>query len=208
MSDGKLEQVNGCPRALLLMMGNILEHAKAHATEQIDDAQYETLLEDARYMLYSWNSSSASYPDDNPRWLAVAEAFRHACILHTSRLLDAAQPAEAPVIQQSVTAILDAVAEIPSDCYLLELLVMPLFMAGTDTLSAHSRHYILLRLDQIKCKAGFGNPLPNSLLESVWEARANQPKKEHTNIPWMQFVSVIYEKACSCCVANWQRLRK
>lgn len=128
------------------------------------------------------------YTKDDPRWQAVAEAFRHACILHTCRLLDVTQPAESPVIQQSVTAILDAVSEITADCPLLELLVMPLFMAGADALSPHSRHYVLLRLDHIKSRAGFGNPLPNKLLHSVWEARANQLKKDRSNIPWMSFV--------------------
>jgi len=191
LSDIKFEQVNGCPRALFLIMGGVLEHAKAHAAGQMEDAQFEVLLEAARQNLYSWRSTSFSYPSDDSRWFAVAEAFRHACILHTSRLLDATQPAEAPIIQQSVTAILDAAAEIPPDCYLLELLVMPLFIAGTDTLSAHARHYVLLRLEHIKFRAGFGNPLPNSLLQSVWDARANQPKKEHENIPWMRFVSVV-----------------
>lgn len=207
LSDIKFEQVNGCPRALFLIMGSVLEHAKAHSAGQIADAQYETLLEAARQSLYSWRTTSFSYPSDDSRWYAVAEAFRHACILHTSRLLDATQPAEAPNIQQSVTAILDAAAEIPSDCYLQELLVMPLFIAGTDTLSAHARHYVLLRLEHIKLRAGFGNPLPNSLLKSVWDARANQPKKDHGNIPWMRFVSIV-KRERSFYLANLYRQGK
>lgn len=136
----------------------------------------------------SWRFTNDTYPNDDPHWRAVAEAFRHACILHTLRLLDVSQPAETPVIQKSVTAILDAVAEIPPDYYLLELLVMPLFMAGTDALSPYSRHYVLLRLDHITARAGFANQLPYKLLHKVWDARANQLKKDHSNIPWMSFV--------------------
>ena len=161
-------------------------------------------LEAARQSLYSWRTTRFLYPSNDSRWLAVAEAFRHACILHTSRLLDATQPAEAPVIQQSVTAILDAAAEIPPDCYLIELLVMPLFIAGADTLSAHARHYVLLRLEHVKCRAGFGNSLTNSLLKSVWDARANQPKKDHKNISWTRFVSIMKRKS-SFYLANLYR---
>lgn len=197
MSDIKFERVNGCPRELFLIIGNVLEHAKAHATGDMDSAHYERLLEAAQHSLNTWRLNDL-YPKDDTRWRAVAEAFRHACILHTSRLLDVTQAAEAPVIQQSVTAILDAVAEIPADCYLLELLVMPLFMAGTDALSPHSRHYVLLRLEHIKTRAGFGNQLTNKLLHNVWDARANQSKKDRSNIPWMSFVGHPYAGLGSC----------
>lgn len=191
LSDMKFEQVNGCPRELFLLMGNILEHAKAHSLGELHDSQYKWQLQDARFKLHAWEVNDGNYPDDDQRWTAVAEAFRHACILHTSRLIDVDQPAEAAIIQSSVTAILDSVAEIPADCYLLELLVMPLFMAGADALSRHARHYILLRLDNIKSMAGVGNVLTRCLLKSVWDARANQEKHECRNIPWMWFVRFV-----------------
>jgi hypothetical protein len=137
------------------MIGTVLEHAKAHETGYIDTPQYERLLNATRYDLHTWRLSPGVYPNDHSRWPAIAEAFRHACILYTSRLLDMYQPAEATMIQTSVTAILDAVAEIPPDCHLIELLVMPLFMAGTDALSSYDRHYVLLRFEHIKVRAGF-----------------------------------------------------
>ncbi|CAG8113250.1 unnamed protein product [Penicillium salamii] len=182
------EQVNGCPRKLFLLMGKILEHGKAHSAGKLDDLQFTRLLENARFQLYSWNANDGKYPDNDKRWIAVAEAFRHACILYTSRLIDMTQPAEAVIIQTSVTAILDYVAEIPADCYLLELLVMPLFIAGADALSPHARHYVIMRLDNIKAMAGVGNDLIRTLLQSVWDARANQKKHDRSNIPWMWFV--------------------
>lgn len=172
-------------------MGNILDHGKAHSLGKLDDQQYKRLLEDARFMLHSWDVNDGSYPDDDQRWMAIAEAFRHACILHTSRLIDVEQPAEAAIIQSSVSAILDAVAEIPVDCYLLELLVMPLFMAGADALSRHARHYVLIRLDNIKSMAGVGNSLIRALLKSVWDARESKKKHDCRNIPWMWFVRFL-----------------
>ncbi|KAJ5317143.1 hypothetical protein N7508_001651 [Penicillium antarcticum] len=187
LSDLKFEQVNGCPRELFLIIGTVMEHAKAHEAGHMDTLQYERFLNAARDELHAWRLSPGIYPSDHSRWPAVAEAFRHACILHTSRLLDVYQPAEATMIQISVTAILDAIAEIPPGCHLIELLVMPLFMAGTDALSSYARHYVLLRFDHIKARAGFGHPAPLSLLQSVWDARGSQIKDDNRNVPWMSF---------------------
>ncbi|KAJ6188779.1 hypothetical protein N7519_003687 [Penicillium mononematosum] len=187
LSDLKFERVNGCPREIFLITGNVIEYAKAHATGKMETAEYERLLNACRYELYSWRLKPDRYPNDNPRWPAVAEAFRHACILHTSRLLDMAQPAEAPIIQNSVTAILDSLAEIPADCRLIELVVMPIFMAGTDALSPYARHYVLLRFDHIRSHGGVTSQMSVSLLKSVWDARGRQAKHDSSNIPWVWF---------------------
>jgi len=189
--DFKFERVNGCPRALFLIMGKVMEHAKSHAMGRSTKSEFESSLSSCRYELYSWNLPPDGYPNDDPRWPAVAEAFRHACILHTSRLLDVGQPAEAPIIQTSVTAILDAVAEIPADCRLIELLVMPLFMAGADALSSYARHYVLLRFDHVKDHGGLANQVPISLLETVWDGRGRQSKHDSSNVYWAWFVSFI-----------------
>lgn len=189
LSDLKFERVNGCPRDMFLIMGNVIEHAKAHAMGKIETPEYERLLNAYRYELYSWRLKTDRYPNDDPRWPAVAEAFRHACILHTSRLLDETQPAEAPMIQNSVTAILDSLAEIPAECRLIELVVMPLFMAGADALSPYARHYVLLRFDHIRAHGGVGNHVSISLLKSVWDGRGRQAKHDNSNIPWWRFVS-------------------
>jgi hypothetical protein len=195
LSDLKFERVNGCPRELFLIMGNILEHAKAHATGKIETPEFERLLSACRYQLYSWCLNPDSYPSDDSRWPAVAEAFRHACILHTSRLLDVAQPAEAPIIQNSVTAILDSLADIPAECSLIELVVMPLFMAGADALSPHARHYVLLRLDHVRVHGGLGNETAISLLRSVWDARGKQAKNDCSNVHWVLFVSCLLDES-------------
>ncbi|KAJ5427867.1 hypothetical protein N7491_008309 [Penicillium cf. griseofulvum] len=177
LSDLKFERVNGCPREMFL----------AHAMGTITTPEYERLLHACRNEFYSWRLKTNSYPNDNPRWHAVAEAFRHACILHTSRLLDVTQPAEAPMIQNSVTAILDSLANIPADCRLIELMVMPLFMAGVDALSRFARHYILLRFDHIRAHGGVSNHMSVVLLKAVWDARGRQAKHDSSNISWVWF---------------------
>ncbi|OQE47209.1 hypothetical protein PENCOP_c001G08956 [Penicillium coprophilum] len=187
LSDLKFEQVNGCPREMFLVMGNVIEYAKAHAMGKMATTEYERHLNICRNEFYSWRLRTDRYPNDDPRWPAVAEAFRHACILHTSRLLDVTEPAEAPIIQNSVTAILDSLAEIPADCRLIELVVMPLFMAGADALSPYARHYVLLRFDHIRAHGGVSNHMSISLLKSVWDGRGRQRKNDSSNIPWIWF---------------------
>jgi hypothetical protein len=104
------------------------------------------------------------------------------------RLLDPSRPAHDLEIQELVTELLDAIAEVPASSPLLELLVMPLFIAGADALAKHSRYYVIFRLDEIKARSGFSNPAPKDILRKVWDARAMQDPEDDTNVPWMRFV--------------------
>lgn len=189
LSDHKLEKVNGCPRDMMLLISDALERAKDFAEWKIGRDEHDRAIRATIRRLYSWNSLRFVYPEEDHRWVSVAEAFRHACILRALRLLDHTMSAEEPEIQESVTAILDAAAEIDGDCCLIELMVLPLFMAGADCLSAHSRHYILLRFEEIKGRSGFVNAAPSDLLSKVWAERSRKPRSDHSNIPWMSFVS-------------------
>ncbi|OQD76495.1 hypothetical protein PENDEC_c004G02412 [Penicillium decumbens] len=185
LCDLRFESVNGCPREIVLMIGEILEQAKAHTGGSLEATEYEKSLHKLVRKLYLWDSSRCFYPSDDPLWLSVAGAFRHACILRTWRLLDATKSADEAHIQKSVTSILDSLANIPGSSPLIELLVMPLFMAGADCLSPHSRHYILLRLEEINGRSEMGIAAPRTLLEKVWHARAQRPKHDQSNVPWM-----------------------
>ncbi|KAJ5750478.1 hypothetical protein N7533_007506 [Penicillium manginii] len=190
LSTSKFEQVNGCPRELFLEVGDALEYAKARQVQNMDFSEYKELLMGVYLSINLWKLPNSNLPDDGSNWGAVYESFRHAFLLYTSRLLSPEQPAELPIIRESVEAVLDAVSEIPSS--LIDLAIFPLFIAGTDTLSLHSRHYIILRLDAIRSVAGFSNDLPKMLLRQVWEARGNQPKWDSRNILWTSFVNIIF----------------
>lgn len=193
LCDLRFEAVNGCPRELSLIIGEVLDNAKAHTIGSLHTQEYTNNLHALLGNLYRWDSSRSFYPDDNPLWLSIAESFRHACILRTRRLLDVTEPASEPHIQESVVAILDSVANVPGSSPLIELLVLPLFMSGADCISRHSCHYILLRLAEIKGRSEMvgGITAPQTLLEKVWNARRQQSKHEAKNVPWMQFVSFI-----------------
>ncbi|CEL00662.1 hypothetical protein ASPCAL00260 [Aspergillus calidoustus] len=193
LSTPKFEQVNGCPRDLFLMVGDALEYAKSRAMGRIDRRQYKQLLLGVQLRMYAWPLSDWAFPDggdggdgDNRNcWAAVGESFRHAFILYTSRMLAPERPAEAAVIQDSVTAILDAVSGIHTGP--IELVILPLFIAGADCISRHSRHYVILRLDGISAISGFSTELPKMLLRQVWDARSRQAKREGENILWTAF---------------------
>ncbi|KAL1855547.1 hypothetical protein Plec18170_004268 [Paecilomyces lecythidis] len=179
--------VNGCPRAIFAIIGRAFDYAKAYSLGEIGQHDYQNELQTAKQELYMWRMDRDVYPSEDRRWQFVADAFRHACILRILRLSDQYQPVEHPEIQRSVTAILDAVAEIPSDCPLLELLVLPLFMAGADAISPFARHYVSIRIEDIKGRSHFQNPMPKDLLRKVWDARAGRDANDNRNVPWMAF---------------------
>lgn len=188
LSTPRFEQVNGCPRDLFLMIGEALECAKSYALSRTDQDEYRRLVTDIHLRINAWQLPDWGSPEKQRQWDAVGEGFRHALLIYTARLVSPEQPAEASSIQESVTAVLDAVSQMSSP--VLEVMIMPLFIAGTDALSLYSRHYVLLRLDSIRHTGGFSNDLPKGLLRQVWEARGNQPKHDLRNILWTSFVSL------------------
>ncbi|KAE8372406.1 C6 zinc finger domain protein [Aspergillus bertholletiae] len=186
-SENTFEMVNGCPREVFLIIGGILEKSKEHTLGWLTWDEYQIAMLVAKHKLYSWDSKEKIYPSTDSRWLAVAEAFRYACILHILRLLDESRSAKSPEIQDCVARILDATSTISSDCPLIELLILPLFMAGADCLAPHSRYYILSRFKEIEGRSEIRNPVPRDLLEKVWAARAAQLPDEEKNISWTSF---------------------
>ncbi|KAA8650960.1 uncharacterized protein ATNIH1004_003651 [Aspergillus tanneri] len=187
-SDLKFELVNGCPRDVFLIIGGVMEKAKEYALGWLTWDEYQIALLLAKHKLYSWDRKGASYPNSDSRWMAAAEAFQFSCILRIYRLLDPLKSANSPEIQDCVTRILDATAQIPKDCSILELLILPLFMAGTDSLSTHSQYYILARLNEIERRSEFRNPVPRDLLKKVWDARVALTSEEDRNVSWTEFV--------------------
>ncbi|KAM0095637.1 hypothetical protein ACP6JD_000749 [Aspergillus fumigatus] len=186
-TDEKFELVNGCPREIFLVIGAALEKAKEYNLGWLSWDEYQVALQSAKHKLYSFDRTARTYPSSDPRWMSTAEAFQYACILRILRLLDPLQQPQSNEIQECVARILDATARIPSDCCLLELLVFPLFMGGSDALSPHSQYYVIARLNEIERRSEFRNPVPRELLEKVWAARAAQAPGDDQNISWTTF---------------------
>ncbi|PLB35598.1 uncharacterized protein BDW47DRAFT_119397 [Aspergillus candidus] len=181
------EMVNGCPREIFLIISGVLEKAKEHSMGWLPWDEYQVGLLLAKHKLYSWDPKGRRYPTSDPRWIYVAEAFQHACLLRLLRLIDHAKPAQSADIQECVAKVLDSTAKIPRDSSLLELLVLPFFMAGTDCLPAHSQYYVLSRFAEIERRSEFCNPVPAHVLRRVWDARASQDGNDNANIDWTTF---------------------
>jgi hypothetical protein len=188
-TDEMFELVNGCPREIFLVIGAALEKAKEYNLGWLSWDEYQVALQSAKHKLYSFDRTARTYPSSDPRWMSTAEAFQYACILRILRLLNPLQQSRSNEIQECVARILDATARIPSDCCLLELLVFPLFMGGSEALSPHSQYYVIARLSEIERRSEFRNPVPRELLEKVWAARAAQASGDDRNISWTTFVS-------------------
>ncbi|KAH8704858.1 fungal-specific transcription factor domain-containing protein [Talaromyces proteolyticus] len=188
LGDLKFEAVNGCPKDLALLIGELLEHAKANASGSLGVERYKEILQSSIQKLCVWDSSNCQYPDNNPLWIHVGDAFRHTCMLRALRLLDVTESAEASRIQTSVTAILNAVSKIPKESPLIELMILPIFMAGVDCIVPYSQHYIVLRIAEIKARSEMSNAAPIQLLNKVWHEREKNSQTPHSNIPWMSFV--------------------
>jgi hypothetical protein len=187
----RFELVNGCPREIFLIIGAVLDKAKEYKMGWTSDEDFRSTLMSAKFELHAWDPKDKTYPSSDPRWISVAIAFQYACILHVHRLLDPSQPASSPEIQAAVVKTLDATAEIPSECSLIELLILPLFMAGADSLSRHSQYYVLSRFREIERRSEMRNPVPADLLKQVWAAREAETSAagHEGNISWRDFVS-------------------
>ena len=198
------ESVVGCPREIFEITGVGMARAKEFKLGQIEHEPLEETLVQCERRLREWDGKrTTSYPSPDPDWPYVAEAFRHACILRMIRYVDTWATADDPKIQASVSAILDACSGIGPASPLLKRLLLPLFMAGADSLSWHQRHYVLIRIHDISNQTGFRNPTAIGLLHKVWSARAAQAEDDRTNVPWMEFVGSKSKIFFVSKMANW-----
>lgn len=188
-SNNHFERVNGIPRSMFLIIADVCWSNKLHSEGSMQSEDFITKLEHALETLRNVDFIEEDrYPIDTPYWKLVPEAFRHACILHVLRVLDPFRPCHDNEIQLHVTAVLETTAEISNENPLIELLVMPLFIAGTDTIQKHSRHYVQERIGIIWARSGLANSTPKNLLYKVWETRDNQDPDDDRYISWTEFV--------------------
>jgi hypothetical protein len=94
-----------------------------------------------------------------------------------------------PRICDSVTAILDASAEVPRESPYFKRLLFPLFVAGAETDSRHQQQYVCLCIDHIRQVTGFGYKSLDGLLQKTWSGR--EGRDDRKNVPWL--VTSLYE---------------
>lgn len=133
-----------------------------------------------RQSLYDWQlepsepSSSTAQID----WLDlsnISESFRYSALLYTERLAYPHLPSTHPNFQSLVTRALYHITNVKSDVFLL----WPLFITGTECVSAEDRHLIRTRCLDIQKDSGFFNNISGlELLEKVWRDDMNDAMEQ------------------------------
>lgn len=125
---------------------------------------------EVRNALQDWrlDSSKASSPKSPEDYLDlnnISESFRYSALLYTERLAFPHLPSTHPNFQQLVSQALHFITSVKSDVFLL----WPLFITGTECVSAEGRHLIRERCLDIQKDSGFFNNISGlELLEKVW----------------------------------------
>lgn len=120
--------------------------------------------------------SSASSQCDRQDLFNISESFRYSALLYTERLASPHLPSTHPNFQNLVTQALYHITNVKSDVFLL----WPLFITGTECVSAEDRHTIRQRCLDIQKDSGFFNNISGlELLEKVWRDDTNDMIEEH-----------------------------
>lgn len=202
----EFEIMCGCPKELFIALGEVISKGKMHLSGELSTVEFRKSLANSERLLRDWQPKRETYPTNDPHWRSLADAFRHASILRVLRFPDTFERhADSPEVQQSVVGILDAAAGIPGTSPLAKRLLLPLFMAGADSLSPHQRHYTLIRIQEIQSQTNFRITAPD-ILEKVWKDRAAQDKDDRKNVPWMEYVSPE-KQVCHLCPFGLTALR-
>ena len=105
----------------------------------------------------------------------ISESFRYSALLYTERLAFPCLPCTHPRFQQLVTSALHHIAQVQSDVFLL----WPLFITGSECVSAIGRSLIRERCLSIQRNSGFfNNVLCLKLLEHTWQCHAGDEEGE------------------------------
>ena len=179
----------GCPSEIFSIMGKALHSGKMLKNHYIDSETCKTHIDPLVAQLHAWDPSSSSYPDSNHEWRILGLAYKHTAMLRLLRLPDSyAIPCTDPRVRTSVTAILDASAQVPRDSPYFKRFLFPLFVAGAETESQHQQQYVLLCIEHIRKMTGFGYKSLDGLLDKTWKRRSTEDGT--VTVPWFDFVSV------------------
>lgn len=187
--DYGLQCFTGCPRSIFKILTDVLSTGKAWLADHLSTEIFQVILSQSAQRLHDWDMHQEDFPDSDPGWPLLADAYRHTALLRILRFPDTfLVPASDPSIKNSVDRILDISALISQDSPCYKRLVFPLFMAGADTNSPHQQRYVQMCLGQIKDSTRIAQPALFELLDTVKQARASS--SQDRNVPWMEWVCV------------------
>lgn len=187
-----LNTLVGCPSDIFSIMGQAIDAGKRFMLHEINAETCESLIKPLVELLYSLDVAKGPYPNDDPEWHILAEAYRHTAILRVLRVPDTyAISCTDGRVHASITAILDAAARVPRDSPYFKRFLFPLFVAGAETDSLHQQQYVSLCIDHIRETTGFGYKSLDGLLQKTWEQRRIRMAESAKNVPWYEFVSAF-----------------
>jgi len=143
--------------------------------------------------------SSPSSQFDRVDLLNISESFRYSALLYTERLGYPHLPSTHPNFQNLVTQALHHITNVKSDVFLL----WPLFITGTECVSAGDRHMIRERCLDIQKDSGFFNNISGlELLEKVWrDDTKDTSEQKHGIMTGMN----LNERNCAAQGFKWRK---
>lgn len=183
-----LEIFSGCPKSIFETLGRVLMHGKSYLAGDTKTEDFKSALARSEALLRRWDPTHEIYPDAEPAWPLLADAYRHAALLRVKRFPDTFEIANSnPAVRESVQRILDISATITWESQHYKRMLYPLFYAGTETEHAYQHHYVQVSLEKITQSSGILQPALLQLLRLVWQDRARSDNVR--NVPWTEYVS-------------------
>jgi hypothetical protein len=180
----------GCPAEVFLAIGDTLAMGQDYLAQQLDGQEFQASLDNTLLHLQTWDTLTSHYPNSDPEWTHLAEAYRHMAILRVLRFPDPfTTPCSNHRIRASVDAILDATTLISRRSPYFKRLLFPLFVAGADTASPHQQQYVAMCVEHIKEMTGVTYHSVTDLLEKTWKDRMLSDGLR--NVPWQEYVRYL-----------------
>ena len=184
-----LTSLVGCPVEVFTAISDTLALGKKYRAGHLDHEEFQTSVDETLHRLHEWDPAAGLYPNEDPEWTHLAEAYRHMAIQRVSRFPDSFKiPCTHHRIRVSVEAILDASTRVPRRSQYFKRLLFPLFMAAAETESPQQQQYVVMCVEHISEMSGIIYHSITELLEKTWEDRRNSDGLR--NVPWQEYVRI------------------
>ncbi|RAH44523.1 uncharacterized protein BO95DRAFT_464767 [Aspergillus brunneoviolaceus CBS 621.78] len=137
-----LSETIGRPGELFYRISGVINSGQQYLAGTLSVSEFEHILEAAEQFFRTWDADTEKRAALGSDQKALAEAYRHTCIIRVLRFPDTWRiPCEDPTIAASVVGILDAAASIPTASPWFKRLLFPLFIAGAETSVPHQQRF-------------------------------------------------------------------
>ncbi|KAJ4345565.1 uncharacterized protein N0V89_011698 [Didymosphaeria variabile] len=186
-----LTSLVGCPVEVFTAISNTLEGGKKFLAQELGEEEFRLSLNETLLRLQAWDPSTGLYPNADPEWVSLADAYKHMAMIRILRFPDPFSiPCSDYRIRNSVTAILDASTLVPRHSPYFKRLLFPLFLAAAETDSPHQQQYVVMCVEHIKRMTGITYHSITELLEKTWQGRRLSDGSR--NVPWQEHTCSIH----------------